>query len=70
VFQTILENPDFKALAESMGIRAMRITSNSEIGEAIDFIKDNRGPLLVEILIDRDEIPPLNMDYTLKMSSA
>ncbi len=69
VFQTILENPDFKMLAESMGIKAMRVETDEEADRALEFLKD-RGPLLVEIVIDRDELPPLNMEYTLKMSSA
>ena len=69
VFQTILENPDFKMLAESMGIRALRIESDDEIDKALNFVKE-RGPLLLEMLIDRDELPPLNLEYTLKMSSA
>ena len=69
VFQTILENPDFKILAESMGIKALRVKSNEEIDKALSFVKE-KGPLLLEMIIDRDELPPLNLEYTLKMSSA
>jgi acetolactate synthase-1/2/3 large subunit len=69
VFQTLLGNPDFKMLAESMGIKAFRAESDEDADKAIEFLK-GRGPLLVEVVIDKDEIPPLNMEYTLKMSSA
>ncbi len=69
VFQTILDNPDFKELAESMKIKAYKATNNEEAKEAINYVRA-RGPMLLEILIDRNELPPLNLDYTLKMSSA
>ncbi len=68
VFQTLLRNPDFKMLGESMGIKTMSLSSNSEVDKALELIKE-RGSALIELIIDRDEIPPLNMEFTLKMSS-
>ncbi|AIY90313.1 Acetolactate synthase large subunit [Geoglobus acetivorans] len=68
VFQTILENPDFVMLSESFGIPAMKVDSNDQIEEGVEFIIRD-GPRLVELVIDRDEIPPLNLNATLKMGS-
>ena len=68
IYGTLLGNPDFVKLAESMKIRAMRVDSNDLVDEGIEFLLSEPEPVLVELVIDRNDIPPLNMDYTLKMS--
>lgn len=68
VFQTVLSNPDFVKLSESFGIPAMRVGSVEKIEDGIEFLLDD-GPRLVELAIDRDEIPPLNLEATLKMGA-
>ncbi|WP_456478102.1 thiamine pyrophosphate-binding protein [Geoglobus ahangari] len=66
VFQTLLSNPDFVRLAESFDIPATRVESSDGIEEAIEFLLED-GARMVELVIDRDEIPPLNLDATLRM---
>ncbi len=66
IYETLLGNPDFIKLAESFGIKAVRVDGD-DYSEALNSIK-SRDPVLVELVIDRDDIPPLNLDYTLKMS--
>ncbi|WP_456369529.1 thiamine pyrophosphate-binding protein [Geoglobus sp.] len=66
VFQTILSNPDFVRLSESFGIPAMRVDSSDRIENGADFLLKD-GARLVELVIDRDEIPPLNLNATLRM---
>ncbi|WP_457590648.1 thiamine pyrophosphate-binding protein [Geoglobus sp.] len=68
VFQTLLNNPDFVKLSESFGIPAKRVDSSEKIDDGIDFLLED-GARLLEVVIDRDEIPPLNLDATLKMGS-
>lgn len=66
IFQTILSNPDFVRLSESFGVPAIRVESSEEIEDGVDFLLED-GARLVELVIDRDEIPPLNLDATLRM---
>ncbi len=66
IYGTILGNPDFVELARSFGVKAVRVDGD-DYDEAFKAIR-GEGPVLVELVIDRDDIPPLNMDYTLRMS--
>lgn len=68
VFQTLLGNPDFVDLAESFGIPAMRVEMNDQIEKGVEFLLED-GARLIELVIDRDEIPPLNLEATLRMGS-
>ena len=68
VHETLLGNPDFKTLAESFGIPAVSASTDEEARKALRMLEAD-GPGLVEIRIDKDEIPPLNTEYTLKMNA-
>ncbi|MCE4614596.1 MAG: thiamine pyrophosphate-binding protein [Desulfurococcales archaeon] len=68
IIETILGNPDFKALAESFGLTAYSAGNNDEARKALRLLEEE-GPVLIEIKVDRNEIPPLNLDYTLKMNA-
>ena len=68
VYETLLGNPDFVELAKSFGVRAMRVESDSDAPKAIDMILGSEGPVLVELPVRPDDLPPLNLEYTLRMS--
>lgn len=65
VFGTLHTNPDFIKLADSFGIEAFRVDTNSKIEKAIDFLKDSTSPKIVELVIDRDDFPPINVQGSL-----
>jgi acetolactate synthase-1/2/3 large subunit len=47
--------PDFVKLAESYSIKAMRIQKREEIPDAIDSLISEKGPFLLECIVDIDE---------------
>ncbi|KAJ8521872.1 hypothetical protein ONZ45_g1509 [Pleurotus djamor] len=52
-----MKNPDFTKLAESMGVKALRCTSNEELPRKIQqFLHyDNNLPIVLECFVDKDE---------------
>ena len=54
-YQTDLANPDFLKLAASYGIDAVQIESLSDLEYFLD--NDLKGPLVVEIMVDKENIP-------------
>jgi acetolactate synthase-1/2/3 large subunit len=68
IMETLLGNPNFKMLAESFGLKSFSARNNDEAREALRLL-EGEGPVLVEINVDKNEIPPLNLDYTLKMNA-
>ncbi|OIJ68358.1 thiamine pyrophosphate-dependent enzyme [Streptomyces mangrovisoli] len=55
-FGTVLDNPDFAAVAESMGITGIRVTDPAEVEDAVRRAFDNPGPVLLDVLTNPDEI--------------
>jgi acetolactate synthase-1/2/3 large subunit len=54
-YQTDLANPDFLRLAASYGIDVVRI---DKLNDLEDFLEnDLKGPLVVELMVDRENIP-------------
>lgn len=54
-YQTDLVNPDFLKLTASYGIDAVQIDNLADLE---DFLKNNlKGPLVVEIKVDKENIP-------------
>ncbi len=49
------KNPDFIKLCQAYGIPGIRIEKNSEIEEALDKAIENKGPFLIEFIVDSDE---------------
>ena len=47
--------PDFVKIAESYGFKAMRIQKQEEILSAIDSLISEKGPFLLECIVDIDE---------------
>ncbi len=66
---TLLTNPDFKALAESFGAIGRVVHNNGDIDRAIDEMLESDSPYILDLRIHPDDIPPLNLDASLKMTS-
>jgi acetolactate synthase-1/2/3 large subunit len=66
---TLLTNPDFKALAESFNIPGRAVDNNGDIDDAIVEMLEADSPYVLELRIHPDDIPPLNLDASLKMTS-
>jgi len=68
IYETLLTNPDFVQLANSFGIKAMRIENDEEISSAIDKFVSSKEAFLLELVTDPNDLPPLNIKQTLEMS--
>ena len=54
-YQTDLANPDFVKLASAYGIDAVKINTLADLEFLLE--KDLKGPLVVEINVDKENIP-------------
>ena len=59
-FGTELQNPNFAAMAEAMGIRGIRLEDPAKVNEGIAAALAHDGPLLVDAVVNRTELamPP------------
>jgi pyruvate dehydrogenase (quinone) len=66
-FGTDLKNPDFAAMAESIGIHGIKLTDPAEVDEGIAAALADDGPILIDALVNRTELamPP---SITLEMA--
>jgi acetolactate synthase-1/2/3 large subunit len=48
--------PDFAAIAGAMGIKACRVTNETELDAALSLLKQGSGPRLVELMLDPELI--------------
>ncbi|MGA5038885.1 thiamine pyrophosphate-dependent enzyme [Streptomyces capoamus] len=55
-FGTVLDNPDFAAVAEAMGITGIRVTDPDELDSALRRAFRSPGPVLLDVLTNPDEI--------------
>jgi pyruvate dehydrogenase (quinone) len=57
---TRLENPNFAAMAEAVGIRGLRIEDAGHVEEAIAAALAHHGPVLIDAVVNRNELalPP------------
>lgn len=55
---TDLKNPDFKAYAESFGIRGYKVETNLEFEAAFEEAFKSNKPALIEIKVDRQALSP------------
>ena len=50
-------NPDFAAVAQSMGIKALRVARLDQVDDALQQLLDySEGPMLVEFLVEKEEL--------------
>jgi pyruvate dehydrogenase (quinone) len=66
-FGTELDNPNFAAMAEAVGMRGIRIEDPAEVDEGIVAALAHDGPVLVDAVVNRTELamPP---SITLEMA--
>ena len=66
-FGTELQNPNFAAMAEAVGIRGIRLEDAAEVNEGISAAFAHDGPALVDAVVNRTELamPP---SITLEMA--
>ena len=59
-YGTDLENPDFAALAQSIGLYGVRVEKPDDLGAAVRDALDHPGPAVVDVVTSREELslPP------------
>jgi acetolactate synthase I/II/III large subunit len=66
VFGTRHSNPNIRKIAEAFGAEAMTLDSDEMTGEGVEFLKQkSEVPLLVELKVDPEDLPPLNIQGSL-----
>jgi pyruvate dehydrogenase (quinone) len=55
-FGTVLDNPDFAAVATAMGITGIRVTDPADLAESVRRAFATPGPVLLDVLTNPDEI--------------
>ncbi len=68
IYGTEHGNPDFAALARTFGAVGYRIEKDSEVTEVLEKAVAETGPVVVDVLIDPDELPPLNLEASMRMA--
>ncbi len=61
-------NPDFAALADSFGARGFRMERVEDIVPVLEEALRADGPAVIDLIADPDDLPPLNLAATLRMS--
>jgi len=62
-------NPDFAELARCFGASGYRLDSPEQIEQVLDAAVSEKGPVVVDVIIDPEDMPPLNILATLRMSA-
>lgn len=70
IYGTEHGNPDFAALARSFGAVGIRLDRCEAVDEAVGRAMEEEGPVVVDVIIDPDDLPPLNLEANLRMSIA
>jgi acetolactate synthase-1/2/3 large subunit len=66
IFGTTHSNPDFARVAEAFGGEGIVVDDDAKIQEGVDFMtRRSDRPLLVELRVDREDLPPLNIQGSL-----
>ena len=66
IFGTTHSNPDFAKVAEAFGAQGIAVDNDAKIQEGVDFIaRRSDRPLLVELRVDPEDLPPLNIQGSL-----
>ena len=62
-------NPDFAELARCFGASGYRLDSPELIDQVLDAAVSEKGPVVVDVIIDPEDLPPMNIQATLRMSA-
>jgi pyruvate dehydrogenase (quinone) len=66
-FGTALDNPNFAAMAEAVGIRGIRLEDPSEVDDGIASALAHDGPVVIDAVINRSELampPSITVEMT------
>jgi acetolactate synthase-1/2/3 large subunit len=63
-------NPDFAQLARCFGAAGYRLDSPDQVDQVLDAALATKGLAVVDVLIDPDDVPPMNAEATLRMSAS
>jgi acetolactate synthase-1/2/3 large subunit len=62
-------NPDFAQLARCFGAAGYRLDSPGQVDQVLDAALAEKGLAVVDVLIDPDDLPPLNAEAFFRMSA-
>ncbi|MDM7999215.1 MAG: thiamine pyrophosphate-binding protein [Dehalococcoidia bacterium] len=62
-------NPDFAQLAKCFGAAGYRLDSPEQVDRVLDSALAAKGPVVVDVIIDPEDMPPMNAEATLRMSA-
>ena len=66
VFGTLHSNPDIPKLADAFGAEAVSVDAEQEIKDAVKFLTSKADvPRIVELKVDQEDLPPLNLEGSL-----
>ncbi len=68
VFGTRHGNPDFAKLAESFDAEGIRIEKLADVIPGVERLLAAPGPAVADVIIDPDDMPPMNLMANLRMS--
>jgi pyruvate dehydrogenase (quinone) len=76
-FGTDFKNPNFAAMAESVGIRGIRLEDSADVNDGVAAALSHDGPVLIDAVVNRSELsmpPAINLEmakgFTLFMLKA
>ncbi len=69
ILGTLLGNPDFVKLAEAFGAEGYVVRRDDDIDEAIKVMLESNKPFIVDLQISAEDMPPLNLEASLRMSA-
>ena len=67
VIGTQHKNPDFMKLADAFGLPGIRLDKPADVEAGIARALKQSGPVLIEIVTDPEDLPPTNVDATIRM---
>jgi acetolactate synthase-1/2/3 large subunit len=63
-------NPDFAELSRCFGAAGYRLEKDEQIDEVLDAAVSEDGPVVVDVPVDPEDLPPMNIEANLRMSAS
>ena len=68
VYGTILSNPSFEKLAETFGGIGYTVDDDSKISDGVKALLESEEPFILDLRISPEDLPPLNIEASLRMA--
>lgn len=65
---TLLGNPSFEALARAFRAEGVTVERDEDVGGAIKTMLESNKPFVVDLRISQEDIPPLNIEPSIRMA--